>query len=346
MRRAIELSAKGRGVASPGALVGAVVVQGTEVVGEGFYTWDGLEHAEAQAVALAGDRARGATLYVTMEPCSHQGRTPPCANAVIEAGISRIVAASQDPNPKVDGNGFETLKSAGLTVETGLLQDVAERVNEAFVHSVRNKRPFGILKIAMTFDGKIATESGESQWISSEQSRFRAMEIRNGADALLTGSGTILHDDPLMTDRSGRPRRRPLLRAVIDRRGRVSPHAQIFTEPGVVVYTKLPHMELDPQHEVVVGTTDLVDVAQDLARREVQTLMLECGPDLAFDAVSRGIVDKIVTFVAPKILGGREIPAFGAPGVGKLSEAIELEDWNVEQVGPDLMMTAYVHRNH
>ena len=346
MQQALELAEKGRGLASPGALVGAVVVNDGKVVGEGFYTWDGTTHAETLALGNAGEHAQGATLYVTMEPCAHQGRTPPCAEAVVQAGISRVVAASQDPNPKVDGKGFDALRTAAITVEVGLLRDRAERVNEAFLYSVRNNRPFGILKVAMTLDGKIATASGESRWISSEESRARAMEIRHGADVLLTGSGTILHDDPLMTDRSGKPRRRPLLRAVIDRRGRIGAHARVFSKSGVVVYTKVPHMDLDAPHEVVVGITELVEVAADLAQRDVQTLMIECGPDLAFDAIAQGIVDKIVAFVAPRIIGGREIPAFGSDGVRTLPEALRLEDWTVHKVGPDLMITAYVHRNH
>ena len=346
MQRALTLAEQGRGLASPGALVGAVIVRDGVVVGEGFYTWDGVRHAEIQALEMAGDRARGATLYVNLEPCAHQGRTPPCASAVISAGISRVVAAVKDPYPEVNGRGLEMLAHAGIQVESGICESGALRINEAFIRSVQTGRPFGILKVAMSLDGKIATASGESQWITSEESRHRVQLLRHGADALLTGSGTILHDDPLLTDRSGKPRRRPLLRAVIDRRGRLRANLGIFSSPGVLVYTDLPHLELPAPHEVVRGRSALAAVIKDLAGRGIQTLMLECGPDLAFDALRQGVIDKIVVFVAPRIIGGREVPAFGSDGVRSLSQALQIEDWEVESVGPDLMITGYVHRNH
>ena len=346
MQRALELAERGRGLTSPGAMVGAVVVNDEKIVGEGFYTWNGVDHAEKQAMAVAGDRARGATLYVSLEPCAHQGRTPPCAEAIVGAGIDRVVIAMEDPNPQVDGHGIARLKQAGIEVECGHCGKEAHAINEAFVHSTRSDRPFGVLKIAMSLDGKIATGSGESRWITSEESRHRVQLLRHRADALLTGSGTVLTDDPLLTDRSGIKRRRPLIRAVIDRRGRLDSHLQIFSTPGVLVYTQVPHLELPASHEVVSGTTDLQDVARDLAVRDVQTLMLECGPDLAFDALRSGIIDKIVTFVAPRVLGGREIPAFGSDGVDRLSDAVELRNWQFEGIGPDLMITAYVHRDH
>ena len=346
MRRALELAEQGRGLASPGALVGAVVVRNGRILGEGFYTWDGIAHAETQALTAAGGDARNSTLYVTLEPCAHRGRTPPCVEEIVKAGVSRVVAATVDPNPEVDGAGLEALRNAGISVEADFCEADARRVNEAFLYSMRNGRPFGVLKVAMTLDGKIATASGESQWITSEEARLRTHAIRHSADALLTGSGTILHDDPLMTDRSGRQRRRPLIRAVIDRRGRVGPQARIFSESGVVVYTREPHLSPGPGREVVVGTTDLIEVTKDLAGRGVQTTMIECGPDLAFDAIRRGIVDKIVAFLSPRIIGGREIPAFGGEGVGTLPEAFGLDNWEVEPVGPDLMITGYVHRNN
>ena len=346
MRRALELAERGRGLTSPGAMVGAVVVRNEKLVGEAFYTWDGIRHAETQAIELAGERARGATLYVSLEPCAHEGRTPPCAEAIVNAGISRVVIAMEDPYPKVNGRGMEILSQAGIEVECGLFQSEAHAINEAFIHSTQSDRPFGILKVAMSLDGKIATASGESQWITSEESRKHVQNMRHSADALLTGSGTVLADDPLLTDRSEKQRRRPLLRAVIDRRGRIGAHLRIFSSPGVLVYTEVRHLEMSASHEVVAGTTDLVEVAHDLARRDVQTLMLECGPDLAFDALRRGIIDKIVVFVAPRILGGREIPAFGSDGVSTLSDAVDVQNWTVEDVGPDLMITGYVHRNH
>jgi diaminohydroxyphosphoribosylaminopyrimidine deaminase / 5-amino-6-(5-phosphoribosylamino)uracil reductase len=323
IRRSLELAEQGTGLTSPGAMVGAVVVKDDRIVGEAFYTWDGLYHAEVLALGEAGEDARGATVYTSLEPCSHQGRTPPCAKALIGAGVARVVTALQDPNPDVNGAGLKMLREAGIQVESGILEDEARRLNEAFITYKTRKRPFGILKLAMTLDGKIATRKGESQWITSEESRALVHRLRNRCDALITGSGTFLADHPQLTDRSGLPRRRPLLRIVLDRRNRIPDFAG-----GLLFRDSL---------EALVA---------ELYKREIQSFLLECGPDLAFNALSAGIIDKIVVFVAPKILGGREIPAVGGDGIEKLSEAIALEDWRIQTAGPDVMLTAYVHRDH
>jgi diaminohydroxyphosphoribosylaminopyrimidine deaminase / 5-amino-6-(5-phosphoribosylamino)uracil reductase len=323
IRRTLELAQKGRGLTSPGAMVGAVIVKNGQIIGEGFYTYDGVRHAEVIALEQAGDAARDATVYTNLEPCSHHGRTPPCAQALINAGVGRVVTAMADPNPVVNGAGIKMLRSAGIAVDSGILADEAKRVNEAFVTYKVQERPFGILKIAMTFDGKIATRTGESQWITSTQSRNRVHQLRHQVDALITGSGTVLADKPRLTDRSGLPRRRDLLPVIVDRRGRV---AQF---PGALLFRG-----------------SLQELARELFSREIQSFLLECGPDLAFNALRAGIIDKIVLFVAPIILGGREIPAIGGDGMEKLSDAIPLRDWSVDQSGPDLVLTAYVHRHH
>jgi diaminohydroxyphosphoribosylaminopyrimidine deaminase/5-amino-6-(5-phosphoribosylamino)uracil reductase len=323
IKRTLELAEKGAGLTSPGAMVGAVIVKGGKVIGEGFYTYDGVRHAEIIALAEAGVAAKGSTVYTSLEPCSHHGRTPPCAKALIAAGVARVVTAMRDPNPQVDGAGIELLRAAGIEVECGLLEDEARKLSEAFITYKTEGRPFGILKIAMTLDGKIATRSGESRWITSEESRAIVHRLRHRCDALITGSGTILTDNPKLTDRSSQPRRRSLLRVILDRRGRVS------TFPDALVFRG----ELDA-------------LSRELYGREIQSFLLECGPGLAFNALRAGIIDKIVVFVAPRILGGREIPAIGGEGVEKLSEAIPLRDWTVTHSGPDLHLTAYVHRNH
>ncbi len=346
MKRAFELAEEGRGLTSPGAMVGCVIVNDGQVVGTGSYTYDGVKHAEVLALEEAGLRARGGTVYVSLEPCSHEGRTPPCAEALVAAGVSRLVAAIEDPYPEVRGNGLSRLREAGIEVECGVLADEGRRLNETFIHYVESGLPFGILKVAMSLDGKIATASGESRWITSEESRILVQELRHGVDALVTGSGTVLTDDPLLTDRSGGARRRPLIRAVLDRRGRLHSSLRIFSQPGVIVYTQAPDLELADAHEVVVGGTHLHEVAADLARRDVQSFMLECGPDLAFNALRSGIIDKIIVFIAPRIIGGREVPGFGAGGARSLADAVRIEDWTVERVGPDLMVTGYVHRDH
>ena len=323
IQRTLELAEKGVGLTSPGAMAGAVIVKDGKIAGEGFYTWDGIHHAETIALKQAGTAARGATVYTSLEPCSHEGRTPPCAKALIDAGVSRVVTAMQDPNPEVNGAGLQMLRDAGIKVESGILEAGARRANEAFITYKTRKRPFGILKVAMTLDGKIAARTGESQWISSEESRNAVHRLRHRCDALVTGSGTVLRDNPKLTDRSGLPRRRPLLRVVLDRRARISefPRALLFRK-------------------------SLDDLNAELYRREIQSFVMECGPDLAFSALRAGIIDKIVAFVAPRILGGREIPAIGGEGIEKLADAIALEDWSVAGSGADIVITGYVHGNH
>ena len=321
--RALELAGKGAGLTSPGVMVGAVIVKDGRIVGEGFYTYDGVRHAEIIALEQAGTAAHGATVYTNLEPCSHHGRTPPCAKALIDAGVARVVTSMQDPNPEVNGRGMAMLRDAGVAVDSGILEHEGRRLNEAFITYKTEGRPFGILKIAMTLDGKIATRHGESRWITSEESRAAVHRLRHRCDALVTGSGTVLADNPKLTDRSGLPRRRPLLPVILDRRGRITgvPDALIF------------------------GGT-LNELSRELYSRETQSFLMESGPDLAFNALTSGIIDKIVIFLAPRILGGREVPAIGGEGIGKLSDAVPLEGWTVEQTGPDLMLTAYVHRHH
>jgi diaminohydroxyphosphoribosylaminopyrimidine deaminase/5-amino-6-(5-phosphoribosylamino)uracil reductase len=323
IRRTFELAERGRGLTSPGAMVGAVIVKDGGVVGEGFYTYDGVDHAEIIALRQAGEAARGATVYTNLEPCSHHGRTPPCAKALIEAGVANVVTSMADPNPLVNGAGIAMLRSAGIHVESGLLESEARKLNEAFITYVQHQRPFGILKIAMTLDGKIAARSGESKWITSERSRESVQKLRHQVDALVTGSGTVLADRPRLTDRSGLPRRRPLLPVILDRRGRITEF------PGAVLFR---------------GSLD--ELPARLRSAQIQSFLMECGPDLAFKALQTGIIDKIVVFVAPKILGGREIPAIGGEGFERLADAISLRDWTIDLSGPDLVVTAYVHRNH
>jgi diaminohydroxyphosphoribosylaminopyrimidine deaminase / 5-amino-6-(5-phosphoribosylamino)uracil reductase len=323
MRRALELAENGAALASPGAMVGAVIVKNEQIIGEGFYTYDGIRHAEILALEQAGSAARGATVYTSLEPCSHHGRTPPCAKTLIDVRVARVVTAMEDPNPAVNGKGLALLRSAGIQVQTGICEDDARRLNEAFFVYKTQQRPFGILKLAMTLDGKIATRSGESKWISSQESRSVVQRLRHRTDAIVTGSGTVLADKPLLTDRTGLKRRRPVLPVILDRRGRINEF------PGALLFRD-----------------SLSALTTELYKREIQSFLMECGPDLAFNALAAGIIDKIAMFIAPKILGGREIPAIGGEGVHQLSEAITLHNWQMERVGSDVMLTAYVHRDH
>jgi diaminohydroxyphosphoribosylaminopyrimidine deaminase/5-amino-6-(5-phosphoribosylamino)uracil reductase len=324
IRRTIDLARRGTALTSPGAMVGAVIVKDGTVIGEGFYTYDGIEHAETIALRQAADAASGSTVYTSLEPCAHTGRRPlSCALALIEARVARVVSAVEDPDPRVQGKGFAMLREAGIAVECGLLEEEASRMNEAFLTHTREKRPFGILKIAMTLDGKIATGHGESQWITSEESRAAVQGLRHSVDAVITGSGTFLKDKPQLTDRTGLPRRRELLRVVLDRRERV---------------------EKTPGWLLIRGGFDLL--REELEKRQIQSFVLECGPDLAFSALESGIIDKIVAFVAPAILGGPEVPAIGGAGIERLADAIRLRDWTVTPGKTDITITAYVHRNH
>jgi diaminohydroxyphosphoribosylaminopyrimidine deaminase/5-amino-6-(5-phosphoribosylamino)uracil reductase len=324
IRRAIDLARRGTALTSPGAMVGAVVVKDDAIVGEGFYTYDGIEHAETIALRQAGNAARGSTVYTSLEPCAHTGRRPiSCALALIEARVARVVSAVEDPDPRVQGKGFAMLREAGIAVECGILEEEASRMNEAFLTRTREQRPFGILKIAMTLDGKIATGHGESQWITSEESRAAVQGLRHSVDAVITGSGTFLKDKPQLTDRTGLPRRRELVRVVLDRRERV---------------------EKTPGWLLIRGGFDVL--REELDQRQIQSFVLECGPDLAFSALENGIIDKIVAFIAPSILGGREVPAIGGAGIERLSDAIRLSNWTVMPGKTDITITAYVHRNH
>ena len=323
IQRTLEIAEKGAGLTSPGAMAGAVIVNNGEVVGEGFYTYDGSRHAEIIALGEAGARARGATVYTSLEPCSHFGRTPPCAKALIDAGVARVVTAMKDPNPEVNGQGLAILHNAGIPVESCFMEEEARRLNEAFIVYKTAKRPFGILKVGMTLDGKIATRTGESRWITSEESRAMVQGLRHRCDAIVTGSGTVLADQPLLTDRTGLPRRRPLLKVVLDRRERIETFSDAL---------------------VFRGSLDAL--IEELYRREVQSFIMECGPDLAFNALRHGIIDKMAVFIAPRILGGREIPAIGGAGIENLADSIGIDGWQTDHAGPDIVLTGYVHRHH
>src|SRR5246127_1891435 len=243
MEHALDLARKGVGLASPNPTVGCVIVKDGAILGEGFHQYDWKDHAEIVALKQAGDRARGATLYVTLEPCNHTGRTGPCTEAIITAGISRVVAAMEDPNPKTRGTGFARLRAAGIAVESGLLEAAAQLLNETFAHWITTRKPFVTLKSALTLDGQLALpksrKTKKREWITSEESRAEVHRMRHASDALLTGIGTILADDPLLTDRSGLPRRKPLLRVILDGKLRLSPKSRIVrtADDDILVFT-------------------------------------------------------------------------------------------------------------
>ena len=355
MARALELAAHGAGQVSPGPLVGCVIVDaGGAVVGEGFYLYERVKHAETLALEEAGARARGATAYVTLEPHAHTGRTPPCTDALIRAGVARVVAPTEDPNPLVSGKGFEALRAAGVEVSTGLLAREASRLNEKYCHALRRGRPFVHLKLATSLDGRIATRTGDARWITGAEARARAHRLRHESDAVLVGAGTAEKDDPLLTDRSGRPRHRPLLRVVLDERLGLRPESKLARtarEAPALVFTSERSDERRAAElarlgvEVVrlpSGGRDPALVLDELHRRRVQGLLVEGGARVAGEFLRAGLVNKVSFFVAPLILGGDALGAVGGAGALTVGEALKLHDVEINRHGRDVEITGYI----
>ena len=352
MTRALELAAKGVGQVSPGPLVGCVVVSPAgEVVGEGFYIFEAIKHAETLALDQAGEKARGGTAYVSLEPHAHHGRTAPCTDALIAAGIKRVVVPIEDLNPKVSGKGFAHLRAAGIQVDTGLMQEEAARVNETYLHFMSTGLPFVHLKLAVSLDGKIATRTGDARWITGPEARARAHELRHDYDAILVGAGTTATDDPLLTDRSGLPRRRSLVRVVLDDAVRLSPTSKLArstAEAPVIVFGNADYADaLRDQGVEIVNLIrgDLRAVLKELSSRSLQSVLVEGGATVAGEFLDAGLVNKVTFFIAPKIIGGTAAPgAIGGAGVERISDALELERTNAIQRGKDIEVTGYPRR--
>ena len=354
MARALDLALKGVGQVSPGPLVGCVVVSATgEVAGEGFYVFEDIKHAETIALDLAGEKARGGTAYVSLEPHAHRGRTAPCTDALIAAGIKRVVAPIEDLNPKVSGKGFAHLRAAGVEVDTGLMSEEATQVNEAYLHYMATRLPFVHLKLAVSLDGKIATRTGDSRWITGPEARARAHELRHHYDAILVGAGTATADDPLLTDRSGLPRRRSLVRVLLDDHVRLSPKSSLATttsQAPVIVFgnpesSGTAALRAQGVEIVTSKHRDLRGVLRELSSRSLQSVLVEGGSTIAGEFLDMGLVNKVTFFIAPKIVGGAEAPsAIGGKGVEMMSEALELERVTMVQRGNDIEVTGYPRR--
>lgn len=358
MREALELAGQGRGRTSPNPAVGAVLVRDGTVVGRGFHTWAGVDHAEILALREAGDAARGATLYITLEPCSHCGRTRPCADALVEAGVRRVIAAMQDPNPLVSGKGFERLRAAGIEVTLDQEHAAqAERLNEPFVHFMRTGLPLVTIKAALTLDGKIAAPQDNLGWITSEVARADVQKVRHFSDAILTGLGTVVQDDCLLTDRSGLERSRPLLRIVLDSQLRIPLHSKMITsakEDVLVVGTSAAPKERRAALEragvrVLIadgpgGRTDPRKVVEYLAKERYLSLMVEAGSKVNWTMLDSQIADKVLFYYAPKILGGmKSLPVAGGQGRQRRIDAILLERLTVHPVSKDeFAVEAYI----
>ena len=370
MREALELARQGVALASPNPQVGALVVRDAHVIGRGTHTWEGVTHAEALALDQAGEQARGATLYLTLEPCCHQGRTGPCVERVIASGVRRIVVAMKDPNPLVHGRSLEKLRAAGIEVTEGVSQHEARKVNEAFAKHIRTKTPLVTLKAGMTLDGKIAPPPVESEnpsalgvggasggRITSDVARAHVQELRHSMDAIMVGVGTIIADDPLLTDRTGRPRRRPLLRVILDSRLRLSDESRVAktAKNDVLVFCSFAEEkkkkrleELGIRVEQVPlgasdGRPDLRRIMQRLGEMEITSVLIEGGALVNWTALASGVVDKVFLYYAPKILAGTgSVPFASGAGFRRMSEAAHIKMLTVHRFGEDFAVEGYL----
>ncbi len=350
LRRALKLAERGRYTTSPNPMVGAVVVQGGEVVGTGWHRRAGGPHAEAEALGQAGEQARGATLYVTLEPCNHHGRTPPCSEQVLAAGIRKVVACHRDPNPGVQGGGFERLRAAGLDVTSGCLLEPAVRLNWRFLVAAVRQRPAVTVKWAMSLDGRIASATGESQWISSPAGRRWGLDQRECHDAILVGSQTALDDDPRLNRRRVRAGG-PNLRVVLDRRLRTPPEARMLEVPGdVLIYTEAAGREAFHALERRGATVERLSSVQPKAvlaglyRRGIRSLLVEGGATVAAAFVTSGLFDRVAVDCAPMLLGGEGARGpLGGAGF-RLGAAPRLSDLHVARRGGDVILSGFEER--
>jgi diaminohydroxyphosphoribosylaminopyrimidine deaminase/5-amino-6-(5-phosphoribosylamino)uracil reductase len=370
MREALALARQGTALASPNPMVGAVIVDATgEVVGRGFHTYDGVKHAEALAIEQAGERARGATLYLNLEPCSHHGRTGPCADAVIAAGVKRVFASMEDPNPLVNGQGIEKLRAARLDVHVGLLEEEACYLNEAFAKFARTGSPLVTIKAGMTLDGKIAPPPRDSltplthaahahQWITGKEARSHVQQLRHQMDAILVGVGTVIADDPLLTDRSGLPRRRRLLRVILDSRLRLPLESQLVKtveDEDLIVFCSFAEekrkAELERRGIRVcqvaaarqAGHPDLTQVLRKLGEMKVLGVLLEGGANVNWVALENHLADKVFLYYAPKILGGAHaVPLAAGRGFTDMNEAAQLNNIKLHRFGEDFAVEGYL----
>ena len=375
LRQALDLARRGIGLTSPNPNVGAVIVdERGEVVGTGFHTYEGVKHAEVLALEQAGGKARGATLHINLEPCSHQGRTGPCADALIAAGIRRVVAGIVDPNPLVAGQGFARLRQAGVIVASGLLAEECMRLNDAFANYIRRRKPLVTLKTAMTLDGKIAPPPGESEnptalgvasvsggWITSEVARAHVQELRHQNDAIMVGVGTIIADDPLLTDRSGLPRRRPLLRVIVDSRLRLPLESRLVQsgQNDILVICSLAEEKRKQtmrDHGIRVeqipaatpdGRPNMLSLVGLLGEMEITSLLIEGGAMINWAALHSDIVDKIFFYYAPKILAGSgSVPFATATGFKRMNDAAYVKSLRLHRFGEDFAVEGYLRDPH
>ena len=361
MKQAIRLARKGSGQVSPNPLVGAVVVNGDKKVGESWHRFFGGAHAEINALEKAGELAKQADIYVNLEPCCHYGKTPPCTDALIKAGIRRVFVGMVDPNPAVAGKGIKRLEKAGIKVETGLLENECKKLNEFFIKFVTKKVPFVILKTALTLDGKIATHTGDSKWITCESSREKVHRIRSEVDAVMVGIGTVLYDDPLLTVRLRKKNSLNPLKIIVDSSLRIPLESKVLkpgfadktiiaTSPGRAASKKALAISNTgaqifkvPLKKKRVDLTKLVELA---GRHGISSILIEGGSELGASALESKIVDKTMFFYAPKIIGGTEAKvAVGGRGIKNIADAIQIEDIRISRIKSDFLIEGYIRTN-
>jgi diaminohydroxyphosphoribosylaminopyrimidine deaminase / 5-amino-6-(5-phosphoribosylamino)uracil reductase len=354
MKMALELAATAKGKTNPNPVVGAILVKDGLIVGSGLHRKAGEPHAEVHAFRMAGEHAKGATLYVTLEPCSHYGKTPPCANLVKESEVSRVVVAMQDPNPQVAGRGIGLLRDAGIEVDVGILEEEAKLLNERFIHNMLTRTPFVISKVAMTLDGKIAAYNGHSKWITGEESRYNVHRLRNEVDAILVGSGTVLADDPMLTTRLKTGGKNPI-RIILDSELKTPLEANITdtTDAKTWIVTnenvnsdKIKDFEQKGVEILTVPKTesglDLAVLMNQLFEKGVTDLLVEGGSEINGSFLRAGLINKFLIYVAPKVLGGRESRTpFTGSNVETMDQALEVTFHSIENFGEDILITAY-----
>ncbi len=335
IKAALELAKKAKGMTSPNPCVGAIVVKDGKVVGKGFHRFAGGPHAEIYALRQAGKKAKGATMYVSLEPCSHYGRTPPCTDTIIRSGIKRLVAAIKDPNPVNNGRGLRILRSHGIKTVVGFLETEACELNEDFIKYITNKLPFVTVKVAQSLDGKIATRTGDSKWITGGKAREFVHKLRSEHDAVMVGAGTILKDDPLLTARVRGTRVKQPLRIILAGRTKIPDKARIFNSKGGNV--------LIASTKDNSGRVDIRSLLRELAKREVTSVLIEGGGETVASALEAGLVDKVYFFIASKIIGGRKATtSVEGEGVEKAGKAIRLKKMSYRKIGDDLLIEGYV----
>jgi diaminohydroxyphosphoribosylaminopyrimidine deaminase/5-amino-6-(5-phosphoribosylamino)uracil reductase len=353
MKRAIELSKKGIGYTNSNPLVGAVIVKDGKVIGEGLHEYYGGNHAEVNAILSATESVYGATMYVTLEPCSHYGKTPPCADRLVKEGISEVIVGMIDPNPEVAGRGISILEENGIKVVTGILKEEIEELNEVFIKYITKNEPFCWLKYAMTLDGKIASYTGDSRWITNEKSRAYVHEIRHRAMGIMVGIGTVIADDPMLNTRLAKKEGKDPVRIIVDSKCRIPSEAKVLNNDSdmktiVVVTTEAKESDMNRVQrkgaEIIVasakkGKVDIEYLFKRLGKMGIDSILIEGGGELSFSALEAGVVDKVLAFVAPKLIGGKDAATpVGGKGIEYMRDALELSDIKINMFEEDIMI--------